>query len=250
MEFPWHSFMKVSTQADYNNEIRQYFKEIDKYDSLPKEQEIVIGNKIKKGDFMARNELITSNLKFVVNVAKMYKGYGVPFGDLISEGNMGLIKAAEKYDSDKDVKFISYSVWWIKQYIQEFLRKNKNINDLEADSSAYVDNLNSYDNENESDEFYCNDPFMEEDDLTDFEDQDKTRKDVVNEIISTLNKRESDIIIKYFGLDKNKEMTLEEIGILYGLTKERVRQIKEKALRKLRRCVLTHPEFSKIQSLK
>ena len=243
--------MRTSLQVDYNNEIRQYFKEIDKYDSLPKEQEIVIGNKIKKGDFIARNKLITSNLKFVVNVAKMYKGYGVPFGDLISEGNMGLIKAAEKYDSNKDVKFISYSVWWIKQYIQEFLRKNKNINDIEAeDSSLYVNNLNSYETDDEPVKNSCNAAFLQEDSIDDFEDQDNIRKNIVNEIISTLNKRESDIIIKYFGLDDNEEMTLEEIGKLYGLTKERVRQIKEKALRKLRSCVLTHPEFSKIQSLK
>lgn len=244
--------MKTSLQVDYNNEIRQYFKEIDKYDSLPKEQEIVIGNKIKEGDFIARNELITSNLKFVVNVAKMYKGYGVPFGDLISEGNMGLIKAAEKYDSGKDVKFISYSVWWIKQYIQEFLKKNKNINNFEADDSTlYVDNLNYHDSDEADDtNIICNNILLQDDDCDNIEDQEKNRKDIINDIMTVLNKRESDIIIKYFGLDNNKEMTLEEIGNLYNLTKERVRQIKEKALRKLRTCVLTHPEFSKIQSLK
>lgn len=240
--------MKTSLQVDYNNEVKQYFKEIDKYNSLSKDEEIIIGNKIKEGDFIARNELITSNLKFVVNVAKMYKGYGVPFGDLISEGNMGLIKAAEKYDNTKDVKFISYSVWWIKQYIQEFLKKNNNISNIEAeDSSLYVDNLNDDSASLNANSFNDTQFYQDE---TDLENVDEVRKNVVTEIIKTLNNREADIIIKYFGLDNSDGLTLEEIGSLYGLTKERVRQIKEKALRKLRSCVLMHPEFSKISLLK
>lgn len=244
--------MKTSIQTDYNNEIRQYFKDIDKYDMLSKDKEIEAGHKIKEGDFMARNELITSNLKFVVNVAKMYKGYGVPFSDLISEGNMGLIKAAEKYDSNKDVKFISYSVWWIRQYIQEFLRKNNIISENEYnDTSLYSDDLDENDDKIDPNTVFASEQLMSDDfDIGSCEDKDNVRKGIVNDILSSLSKREADIISKYYGLLDGKEMTLDEIGSIYGLTKERVRQIKEKALRKLRCYVLTHPDYYKIQSMK
>ena len=107
------------------------------------------------------------------------------------------------------------------------------------------------DNVNDLKKYFLNNESQTEIDITDsYEDIEKSRKEIVNDILSNLNKREIDIISKYFGLCDNKEMTLEEIGNIYGLTKERVRQIKEKALRKLRCCVLTHPDFSKIQSLK
>lgn len=240
--------MKISTQVDYNNDIKQYFQEIDKYKPLSKSDEKKVGRRIKKGDSFARNELITSNLKFVITIAKAYKGYGVPFSDLISEGNLGLIRAAEKFDYKKDVKFISYSVWWIRQAIQEYLKKNKMIDDIEiCDEFTNFDNGIIDEDGNEVISVSKNLQTTTFDDMVN--DLEDTRKKTIASLLIYLTQRESNIIINYYGLNNTKELTLEEIGGKYKLTKERVRQIKEKALRKIRSNVLLHPDFAKIQAL-
>lgn len=222
--------MKLSNQSDFSNEIEIYFNDIKKYYNLSKEEEKKIGELIKKGDEEAINKLIVSNLKFVIMVAKNYKSYGIQFSDLISEGNVGLIRAAKKYDFSKDNKFISYAVWWIKQSIQEFIKKNTiNTNEFNSlfsnnekvDNNGYIIN-NLYEKENDNIE----------------------KSKTVYELLDCLNKRENDIIQCYFGLNDSEEMTLEEIGNKYGLTKERVRQIKEKALIKLRsNALLNNAKF-------
>lgn len=115
--------MKTSQQADYCKEIQTYFDDINKYKPLLKKKrdELV---KIKAGDRAAIEKLVTSNLKFVVSIAKKYKNYGVPFSDLIAEGNIGLVRAAYKFDYKRDIKFISYAVWWIRQAIQEYIKSH------------------------------------------------------------------------------------------------------------------------------
>lgn len=236
--------MKTSTQVDYNKEIKLYFKEIDKFKPLSKKDEKKIGIRIKKGDSTARNELISSNLKFVVNVAKAYKGYGVPFTDLISEGNLGLIRAAEKYDYNKDVKFISYSVWWIRQAIQEYLKKNKLIDDIETSNDEH--NYENYTVDEEGNEIINNVQYSCDEYNPELEE---SRKKIIAQLLSCLSERERVIMSNYYGLDDTDVLTLEEIGNKYNLTKERVRQIKEKALRKIRSNVLLHPDFAKIQSM-
>lgn len=243
--------MKTSIQTDFNDDVKNYFKEIYKYKPMTKSDERKIGKKIKNGDDNARDKLITSNLKFVVNIAKLYKGYGVPFSDLISEGNIGLIKAADKFDYKKDVKFISYSVWWIRQAIQEYLKKNEIISNIETSSDDLPIGSASCVNDQCDEEinYSYNDEY-----LTDFNDDaeniEKDRIKMINKLLSSLSPREADIIRTYFGLNNGQEMTLEDIGAQYGLTKERVRQIKEKAIRKIRSNVLLLSDFNKIQTSK
>lgn len=239
--------MKTSQQTDYCKEIQTYFDDINKYKPLLKREEIRIGKKIKAGDRAAIEKLITSNLKFVVSIAKKYKNYGVPFSDLISEGNIGLVRAAYKFDYKKDIKFISYAVWWIRQAIQEYIKKvtlcnTKELSDISVNSNCVLVDENG-------DELLDNTMtpniliYDEDDDLEEY------KKNSVNKLLECLSNRESDIISCYFGLNDVDDLTLEEIGIKYNLTKERVRQIKEKALRKLRVNALLSNDFLKLKAM-
>lgn len=239
--------MKTSQQADYCREIQTYFDDINKYKPLLKKEEKRIGKRIKAGDRAAIEKLVTSNLKFVVSIVKKYKNYGVPFSDLIAEGNIGLVRAAYKFDYKRDIKFISYAVWWIRQAIQEYIKKvtlnnTKELSDIKVNSNcASVD-------ENGED---LSDNKMTPNTLSDDEsnDLDEYKKSSVNKLLECLSHRESDIISCYFGLNNTEDLTLEEIGSKYNLTKERVRQIKEKALRKLRVNALLSSDFLKLKAM-
>lgn len=239
--------MKTSQQVDYCREIQTYFDDINKYKPLLKKEEKRIGKRIKAGDRAAIEKLVTSNLKFVVSIAKKYKNYGVPFSDLIAEGNIGLVRAAYKFDYKRDIKFISYAVWWIRQAIQEYIKKvtlnnTKELSDIKVNSNcASVD-------ENGED---LSDNKMTPNTLSDDEsnDLDEYKKSSVNKLLECLSHRESDIISCYFGLNNTEDLTLEEIGSKYNLTKERVRQIKEKALRKLRVNALLSSDFLKLKAM-
>lgn len=239
--------MKTSQQADYCRGIQTYFDDINKYKPLLKKEEKRIGKRIKAGDRAAIEKLVTSNLKFVVSIAKKYKNYGVPFSDLIAEGNIGLVRAAYKFDYKRDIKFISYAVWWIRQAIQEYIKKvtlnnTKELSDIKVNSNcASVD-------ENGED---LSDNKMTPNTLSDDEsnDLDEYKKSSVNKLLECLSHRESDIISCYFGLNNTEDLTLEEIGSKYNLTKERVRQIKEKALRKLRVNALLSNDFLKLKAM-
>lgn len=239
--------MKTSQQVDYCREIQTYFDDINKYKPLLKKEERIIGKKIKNGDANSIDKLITSNLKFVVSIAKNYKTYGVPFSDLISEGNIGLIKAAYKFDYKKDIKFISYAVWWIRQSIQEYIKKTTLNNSRELSDIRINSECASVD-ENGDDLVYDN---ITPNTISDEEtfDLDEFKKNSVKNLLDCLTNRESDIISCYFGLNNTEGLTLEEIGDKYGLTKERVRQIKEKALRKLRVNALLSDDFLKLKSV-
>lgn len=224
------------------DEIDSYFEDIKKYRPLSSREEKELAVKIKKGDKAALDKLVNANLKFVVNYAKQYRKSGVPFSDLISEGNIGLIKAAEKFDETKGVKFISYAVWWIRNSIQECIdRYLGNTEEVNADTYAF-DNCKTSEYDYSSQ--LVNNEFEEE--LNNIQ----SRKATINELMKTLKKREIKILSLYFGLYNGKEMTLDEIGQEMELTKERVRQIKDKALVKLKVNALASDEFYTFKELR
>jgi RNA polymerase primary sigma factor len=246
--------------------ISMYLKDVRKLDMINSEEEISLARKIQEGDARAAEKLIKSNLRFVISVAKEYQNQGLPLADLIAEGNLGLIKAAQKFDPERGYRFISYAVWWIKQSIIQSLNDNSrtvrlpvnvtnNISKLKKDISSFEQKHGRKPIEGEMDMGLLNQPFCtslnetineDGDEVIDIiEDNSFERPDEVvenkntllkNELdktLSILSQRERQIVELYFGLN-GTPLTLEEIGEDYNLTKERIRQIKEKALRKLR----------------
>lgn len=254
----------------------KYLQEIGKEDLITVEEEVELAQRIKKGDQEALEKLTKANLRFVVSVAKQYQNQGLSLPDLINEGNLGLIKAAEKFDETRGFKFISYTVWWIRQSILQALAEQSRIVRLPLNQVGSLNKINKafarFEQENErtpSPEELANvldlpkekvsdtlrvsgrhvsvdAPFSdgEDNNLLDVlvnADSPNADRGLINESLSTeveralatLTDRERDIIRYFFGIGC-PEMTLEEIGEKFGLTRERVRQIKEKAIRRLR----------------
>lgn len=212
-------------------DITQYFSEIKHIPTLSKSEERELGEKIKLGDKNALNKLIEHNLRFVVTIAKKYRGMGIPFEDIISEGNMGLIHAAKRYDGSKDVRFISYAIWWIKYYISEAI-KNNPTDEINVDDYTY-DNKTHYEKQTD----FINKDF--ENELTLLSDRNAS----VEELLDCLQERERKIIVMFYGLNGSKEMNLDEIGEAMKVSNERVRQIKDIALIKLKTNVLMKDHF-------
>ena len=226
---------KNKTSNEFDRSAGAYFKEISKCKPLSREEEFSLWERYKKNnDIEARNKLITSNLKFVASVAKKYQGRGLSYSDLIAEGNLGLIKAMDKFDGNKNIKVISCSVWWIRQTILEALDKRNSMeaedlptesdkSELHFESEEYTSEIEKYEN----DVIYYSE---------DSEERQKVNeeKKIVSILTENLSNREKDILTKYYGLDGGDPMTLEEIGGEYNITKERTRQILEKTLKKLR----------------
>ena len=249
----------------------RYFKDIKKIDLLTPEQEVILAKRINDGDDKAIGELVSSNLKFVISIAKEYQHQGTPLTDLISDGNEGLLKAALKFDHTRGFRFISYAVWWIRQSIIHGLNNNSRLVRLPANVinslSAIKKEIEKFENENcrlpngdeldncrltelfnnqtptslntiindEGDELVAIFPDESFDSPDEDGESDRLIRAEMDKMLSDLSDREKDIVILYFGLDKSREpMTLEGIGDKYSLTKERIRQIKEKAIRKLR----------------
>lgn len=212
-----------------------YFKDISNFSPLTKEEEASLWEKYKKyNDLSARDKIITSNLKFVATVARPYIGMGLSYSDLIAEGNIGLMKAIDKFDYEKGYKTISYSVWWIRQTILDALNKRNVLNGDDSDLlNEIIDKSNDDDNipNEEFDVSYMEnfDPFIYNCD---------NDINFVSLLLDCLDNREKLIITNYYGLNDQKELTLEDIGKKMNLTKERIRQIKETALKKLRTEVL------------
>ena len=254
----------------------KYLQEIGREDLITVEEEVELAQAIKKGDHQALEKLTRANLRFVVSVAKQYQNQGLSLPDLINEGNLGLIKAAEKFDETRGFKFISYAVWWIRQSILQALAEQSRIVRLPLNQVGSLNKISKafqkFEQENErrpsAEELSAvldipvekvNDslkvsgrhismdaPFVEGEDnsLLDVlvnDDAPVADRTLINEslqkeidrALSTLTERESDIIKMFFGIGC-QEMTLEEIGDKFQLTRERVRQIKEKAIRRLR----------------
>ena len=262
----------------------KYLQEIGKVDLITAEEEVELARKIKQGDQLALEKLTKANLRFVVSVAKQYQNQGLTLPDLINEGNLGLIKAAQRFDETRGFKFISYAVWWIRQSILQALAEQSRIVRLPLNKIGSINKINKayaqLEQEHErqpSAEEIGNMLEMSENDvkesmrnsgrhvsmdapLVDGEDSnlyDVLRSaespnpdaDLLNESLrteierslATLTPREADVIRLYFGLSGQHPMTLEEIGETFDLTRERVRQIKEKAIRRLK-----HTSRSKI----
>jgi RNA polymerase primary sigma factor len=255
----------------------RYLQEIGRVELLNAEQEVELAVKIKQGDQTALEKLTTANLRFVVSVSKQYQNQGLTLGDLINEGNLGLIKAAKRFDETRGFKFISYAVWWIRQSILQALAEQSRIvrlplnrvGTLNRIGKAYSNLEQEFEREPNATELAkelemdisdisealrnsgravsMDAPFTqgEENRLLDvIENEQQPSPDYslmseslrveIDRALSTLTQRESEVISLYFGLDKENSLTLEEIGERFNLTRERVRQIKEKAIRRLR----------------
>jgi RNA polymerase primary sigma factor len=259
----------------------KYLNDISKIDMLKPEDEATLAKKIREGDMQALERMTQANLRFVVSVAKQYQNQGLSLSDLINEGNVGLMKAAKRFDETKGFKFISYAVWWIRQSILQSIVENSRLVRLP------LNKVSSYSKVNEayvsfSQEFERNPTHEELAEILDMKTKDianvmngggrhvsmdapiggeegestmldlfssdseeapdlrlmeESLKEEVSFGLSLLSHREIEVLSSYYGLNGHKSLTLEEIGELYGLTRERVRQIKERALRRLRKSV-------------
>ncbi len=272
--------MAKLTKKPYTREdqsLDKYLQEIGEVDLIDAGEEVRLAKLVKQDDQDALNKLVQANLRFVVSVAKQYQNQGLSLGDLINEGNLGLIKAAKRFDETKGFKFISYAVWWIRQAILQALAEQSRIvrlplnrvgalhkigkvsSDLEQNfgrepsADEIAERLDMSSNEVtdtlkiSSRHLSLDAPFQEGEDnrlLDVLEDEvqappdedlfDEALQKEVVKALSTLTDREAEVIRLYFGIGREKPMTLEQIGTRFGLTRERVRQIKEKAIRRLR----------------
>lgn len=223
---------------DFSTTVKTYYDELKKYKPISREKERKLLFKAKNGDLDAQNEILTSNLRFVFNIASRYKGQGAAISDLISEGNLGLVKAIQKFNPEKDVKFISYAVWWVRNSMQEFIKKRQVCLNIEKDEDTLNIPLASNKIPDTEDEWVERKDAV----LSDEEDEakrelHKNQRKIVNELLGILEGREKYIVEQYYGIGC-KEKNLEEIGKELGITKERVRQIKLSCLNKLRSNIL------------
>jgi RNA polymerase primary sigma factor len=271
--------VKIFKQFTYreNQSLDKYLQEIGKVDLLTAEEEIELAIKIKEGDKKALEKLTKANLRFVVSVAKQYQNQGLSLGDLINEGNLGLIKAGKRFDETRGFKFISYAVWWIRQSILQALAEQSRIVRLPLNrvgalskiGRAYSNLEQEFEREPSAEELAeelemdikevtdtlkisskhvsVDAPFSqgEENRLLDVMKNDEqpspdnmllseSLKTEIASALSTLPEREAEVLRLYYGIETDHAMTLEEIGEKFNLTRERVRQIKEKAIRRLR----------------
>jgi len=274
--------LKISKQITNRDSqsLDKYLQEIGKVDLLTADEEVVLAKQIKAGDKQALEKLTKANLRFVVSVAKQYQNQGLSLSDLINEGNLGLIKSAQRFDETRGFKFISYAVWWIRQSILQALAEQSRIVRLPLNRVGSLNKISrtfsqleqKYEREPTPEEMAevlevsanevrdtmkvsgrhisVDAPFVkgEENSLLDVLENnseekpdnelmyDSLRKEI-RRSLSTLTEREADVILHYFGLNGVHPLTLEEIGARFQLTRERVRQIKEKGIKKLRQSV-------------
>lgn len=225
---------KNKNSNEFDKSVSYYFKDISKCKPLTRDEEYNLWKKYKyENDIDARNKIVSSNLKFVANVAKKFQGLGLSYSDLIAEGNIGLIRAMDKFDGNKGFKTISYSVWWIRQTIMEAIDKRNSLeaDDLPTETNTPELNIDSEEYINDIEET-VNDIFIDND--YDKHEKERAEKTAISHLIQNLTQKEKTILFKYYGLNGEKQKTLEEIGEELGITKERVRQINEKILKKLR----------------
>ena len=273
----------IAKELTINDPVRMYLKEIGKISLLSLEEETELSKRIAEGDEVAKNRLAESNLRLVVSIAKRYVGRGMLFLDLIQEGNIGLMKAVEKFDADKGYKFSTYATWWIRQAITRAIADQartirvpvhmvETINKLSRCQRQLTLELNREPTDEElakkmnmtpekvrevikiaQDPVSLETPIGEEDDshLGDFVPDESNMspedftihemlKEEIGDVLLTLTEREEQVLRLRFGLDDGSSKTLEEVGQMFGVTRERIRQIEAKALRKLR-----HPSRSR-----
>jgi len=224
---------------EYDESTKTYFNKIKEFKPLTLKEEKKLFKSYKKGNLKSRETLINSNLKFVVHVAKNYRDRGVPFSDLISEGNYGLLKSFEKFDSKRDNKLSSYAVHWIRFFIEDKIRRDNNLNQYPIETSI----LNSFENDEEIN--LEKKDFDIIDEQIDYEKQNYYKTIIDNLLIKILNDRESEILKYSFGLDDFPILNLKEISVKLNISQERVRQIKDKALMKLRaKCLENNIELN------
>lgn len=233
---------------DFTRTTQTYFEELKKYKPMTKAREKRLLKRCKKGNIKARNEILESNLRFVFDIAKHYTGRGIPISDLISEGNMGLLRAIDKFDEERDVKFISYAVWWIRQAMLEAIRRKNLIDfvDMEQDEDSNNSIENSFMNDDE-DEEPSNDKFSNENEEK-VKERNENQKIVLSKIMSVLSDRERDIVESYYGINDKKELTLTDIGKIHNISVERTRQIKDNSIKKLRSKILLCENFEELLS--
>jgi RNA polymerase primary sigma factor len=263
--------------ADDGSALNLYLKEISKYKTLPIEEEADLAKRIRDGDRVALDKLVKSNLRFVVSVSRNYQNQGLPLVDLINEGNLGLIRAAKRFDEKKNFRFISYAVWWIRQAILQALAEQSRIVKLPLNRVSAIHKIgmaqsrleqkyrrvpNVYEIAEElhiephdvqeavkigNTHFSLDAPLQSGDDsklldLLPDEHAESPDNGVLNislhsevdTVLESLTEREREVVRLYFGIGEETAYTLEEIGIRFELTRERVRQIKEKAIKKLK----------------
>ena len=221
---------------DFTHTVRVYYDDLKNKKPLTRAKEKRLLRLSKRGDMKARNELLEANLKFVFDVAKRYSGRGVPMGDLISEGNLGLIRAIEKFDESNDVKFISYAVWWIRHSMLDAIQRRKLTESVELEAGVSNDNVFARSlSDDEDDEYEGGSPL---DDTSESYERLSKQNSLLNKMFSNLSQREISVINHYFGIDGNEKLNLIEIGKKLGITSERVRQIKMNAIRKMRSSAL------------
>jgi RNA polymerase primary sigma factor len=221
---------------DFTHTVRVYYDDLKSTKPLTRAKEKRLLRLSKRGDMKARNELLEANLKFVFDVAKRYSGRGVPMGDLISEGNIGLIRAIEKFDESNDVKFISYAVWWIRHSMLDAIQKRKLTESVELEAGVSNDNVFARSlSDDEDDDVEGDYPL---DDSSEAYERLSKQNSLLNKMFSNLSQREVSVINHYFGIDGNEKLNLIEIGKKLGITSERVRQIKMNAIRKMRSSAL------------
>ena len=234
---------------DFNRTVVAYYDDLKKYKPLSKSREKHLLRLCRNGNTKAKNELLEANLKFVFDIDKRYTGRGLSISDLISEGNMGLLRAIDKFDESKDVKFISYAVWWIRQAMSEAIKKKKMLTMVEIDPNTSNDAVFERSVADEEDEVLGkNDTSFSNCEEEEKRELGATQKEVVGKLLGSLNKREREIIESYYGLGNNDEMTLYEIGKKYNLSSERVRQIKLSSLKKLRTAMMLRDDMEELLS--
>ena len=219
---------------DYTQSVQTYYKEIGRFSLLDRETERKLIQEAQDGNISSRNRILESNLRFVFDIAKGFKGCGLELGELICEGNIGLSKAIEKFDLSNDVKFITYAIFWIRSQILEAIQKNKQKTDNESLNSLDV-RLNDkglYDDSDDtvllSESIYSNNEDI------DLEEQYEENKEYVSKLMKKLSHREKFVVEQYFGIGCKSSHTLNEIGKKLKLSSERIRKIKFDAMKKMR----------------
>lgn len=272
----YENYDETSAQMDLDS-VSLYLKQISNIPLLTAEEEKELGLRIADGDKKAMDKLVSHNLRLVVSIAKRYRGCGIPLLDLIQEGNIGLMKAAEKFDLNKGCRFNTHATWWVRQTINRSLADKSRtiripsnvselVNKIKKVSALMIQKLNRFPTPEElstelgieidkietaldmSQAVASLDVPVSEDEETNMGDliadphlenpikklTEECNKEIVESVLSTLTKREADVLRRRFGIETGEPQTLEEIGQSYGVTRERIRQIETKAMRKMR----------------